>query len=289
MLIQKNDILCSYVLHKTVERVNYIVKHPKEFYTEFHRYKTDKIGNKRLNKPQYKEKYGEFWTRVINPPKDELKEIQKRINKYLVDNIEMPKYAFGGIKSRDNIQNARFHKGQKYVFQTDLKDFFPYITHKKVYEMFVRVGFSHDVSSILTKLTTYNGHLPQGAPTSTTIANLVFMPTGSALQTIARREGLRFTTFVDDVTMSSQTDFKHVVPEIIETITSYRFKISQGKTTYKSGITDVTGVRMLNNSLTVTDKFIVAIEKEVDKSSPRAKGLLNYKKRIKIPSKSKNK
>ena len=255
----------------------------------YHRYKTDKLGNKRLNKPQYKEKYGDFWTRVINPPKDELKEIQKRINKYLVDNIEMPEYAFGGIKSRDNIRNARFHKGQKYVFQTDLKDFFPYITHKKVYEMFVRVGFSHDVSSMLTKLTTYNGHLPQGAPTSTTIANLVFMPTGMALQAIARREGLRFTTFVDDVTMSSQTDFKHVVPEIIETITSYGFKISQGKTTYKSGITDVTGVRMLNNSLTVTDKFIVAIEKEVDKSSPRAKGLLNYKERIKILSKSKSK
>lgn len=155
--------------------------------------------------------------------------------------------------------------------------------------MFVRVGFSHDVSSILTKLTTYNGHLPQGAPTSTTIANLVFMPTGRALQAIARREGLRFTTFVDDVTMSSQTDFKHVVPKIIETITSYGFKISQGKTTYKSGITDITGVKMLNNSLTVTDKFIVAIEKEVDNSSPRTKGLLNYKERIKILSKSKSK
>jgi RNA-directed DNA polymerase len=115
------------------------------------------------------------------------------------------------------------------------------------------------------------------------------MPTGQALQSIAKREGLRFTTFVDDVTMSSQTDFKYVVPEIIETITSSGFKISQGKTTYKSGITDITGVRMRNNSLTVTDKFIATIEKEVDKSSPRTKGLLNYKERIKILSKSKNK
>lgn len=44
---------------------------------------------------------------------------------------------------------------------------------------------------------------------------------------------------------------------------------------------------MLNNSLTVTDKFIVAIEKEVDNSSPRAKGLLNYKERIKAISKAK--
>ena len=281
------SILQNELLVKSVERVNYIVEHPKEFYTEFHRYKTDKLGNKRLNKPQYKARFGEFWTRVINPPKDELKEIQKRINKYMVDNIQMPEYAFGGIKSRDNIRNARFHKGQKFVFQTDLKDFFPYITHKKVYEMFVRVGFSHDVSSMLTKLTTYNGHLPQGAPTSTTIANLVFMPTGQALQSIAKREGLRFTTFVDDVTMSSQTDFKHVVPEIIEIITSSGFKISQGKTTYKSGIADITGVRMLNNSMTVTEKFEVAYDKEVDKTTPRARGLINYKERIKAISKAK--
>ena len=287
MLIQKTNILCSHVLHKDEERVNYIIEHPKEFYTEFFRYKTDKLGNKRQNKPQYKDRFGEYWTRVINPPKEELKGIQRCINKYLIDNIKMPEYAYGGIKHKDIIRNARYHKGQKYVFQTDLKDFFPYITHKNVYEMFVRVGFSPDVSSLLTKLTTYKGHLPQGAPTSTTIANLVFMPIGLALQAIAEREGLRFTTFVDDVTLSSQTDFKHIVPEIIEIITSSGFKISQGKTTYRSGITDITGVKMLNNSMILTDKIKASIEKEEDKTSPRAKGLLNYRERIKTISKSK--
>lgn len=279
MLIQRNDILCSFLLHKDVERVDFIVNHIEQFYSEFLRYKTDKLGNKRRNKPKYSQ-FGEFWGRTINPPKEELKELQKRINSYLVENIQMPSYAFGGIKRKDNIRNARFHKGQKFVFQTDLKDFFPYITHKMVYEMFVRVGFSHDVSSLLTKLTTYKGHLPQGAPTSTTIANLVFVPTGLEIQAIAEREGLRFTTFVDDVTMSSQSDFKHVVPEIVQTITSHGFKISQGKTTYKSGITEVTGVKMLNNSMTVTDRFKFAFSKETDVNSPRVQGMKNYKVRI---------
>lgn len=288
MLIQKIDILCTYVLHKDEDRVKYIAEHPNDFYTEFHRYKTDNQGNKKLNKPKYG-RFGVYWTRVINPPKDELKKIQKHINGYLIYNIEMPAYAFGGIKGKDNIRNARYHKGQKYVFQTDLKDFFPNITNKKVYEMYVREGFSHDVSAMLTKLTTYKGHLPQGSPTSTTIANLVFKPTGIALQAIAEREGLRFTTFVDDVTMSSQNDFKHIVPEIIETITSNGYKISQGKTTYRSGITDITGVRMLNNFMTVTDKYETAIAKEEDLTSPRAKGLLNYKERIKALSKAKKK
>lgn len=286
MLIQRNDILCSFLLHKDVERVDFIVNHIEQFYSEFLRYKTDKLGNKRRNKPKYSQ-FGEFWSRTINPPKEELKELQKRINSYLVEKIQMPSYAFGGIKRKDNIRNARFHKGQKFVFQTDLKDFFPYITHKMVYEMFVRVGFSHDVSSLLTKLTTYKGHLPQGAPTSTTIANLVFVPTGLEIQAIAEREGLRFTTFVDDVTMSSQSDFKHVVPEIVQTITSHGFKISQGKTTYKSGITEVTGVKMLNNSLTVTEKFKNALAKEVDDSTPRVQGMKNYKERVAKVSMSK--
>jgi len=286
MLFQRTDIFCAYVLHKSPERINEIINHIGDYYSEFLRYKTDKEGNRRRNKPAYT-KFGEYWTRTINPPKNELKDIQKLINGYLVKSIPIPDYAYGGIKRKDNIRNARFHKGQKYIFQTDLKDFFPFITNKMVYEMYVRNGFSHDVSSLLTKLTTYNGHLPQGAPTSTTIANLIFVPTGLELQSIAEREGLRFTTFVDDVTMSSQSDFKHIIPEIVETIISHGFKISQGKTTYKSGITEITGVKMLNNSLTVTNKFNNAYERVEDKSSPRAKGMINYKDRIKKVS-SKN-
>jgi RNA-directed DNA polymerase len=284
MLIQKTDILCNYVLRKPEERVRFIIDHIELFYDEFKRFKKDKQGNKRKNKPQYVAQYGEYWSRIINPPKTELKTIQKRINAYLVEHIQMPNYAFGGIKGKDNILNARYHKGQKYVFQTDLKDFFPFVTNKMVYEMFVVNGFSPDVASLLTKLTTFKGHLPQGAPTSTTIANLVFGPCGQEIMAIAEREGLRFTTFVDDVTISSQQDFKAVVPEILETIqpkTPRGFKISHGKTSYKSGITDITGVKMLNNTMTITDKLRTRFEAEEDKSTPRAKGMLNYAKRVK--------
>lgn len=283
MLIQKVNILCKLVLREPEDRILYIVEHINQFYDEFRRYKTDKQGNKRKNKPQYVAKYGEYWSRTINPPITELKTIQKRINAYLVEHIQMPNYAFGGVKGKDNIQNARFHKGQKYVFQTDLKDFFPFITNKMVYAMFVMNGFSPDVASILTKLTTFKGHLPQGSPSSTTIANLVFAPVGAELQSIAKREDLRFTTFVDDVTMSAQRDFKEVVPEIIERIRAgvpRGFKVSQGKTTYKSGITDITGVKMLNNSMTITDKLKAKIDTEADENSLRARGMRNYAKRV---------
>lgn len=282
MLIQSIDILCTIILREPVDRVLYVVSNISRYYDEFPRYKKDKLGNKRKNKPQYIEKYGLYWKRIINPPRPELKIIQKRINAYLVKYLSIPEYAFGGIRNRDNILNARFHKGHRYVFQTDIKDFFPRITNKMVYEMFVSQGFSPDAASLLTKLTTFKGHLPQGAPTSTTIANLVFVPIGDMIKTIADREGLYFTTFVDDITISSEHDFKDIIPEIMNIITSesFAFKISQGKTTYK-GLTDITGVKMHNNYMCLTDNLRYKMKNEHDLSSPRYKGLSSYAARIK--------
>lgn len=282
MLIQKVEILCDSVLHITVERLNHITTNIGKFYGEYPKYKRDKAGNKRINKPKYREQFGYYWTRIINPPKDELKSIQKRINRYITNHIPMPEYAFGGIKGKDNIQNAKLHKGQKYVFQTDLRDFYPFITCKMVYNMFVDKGFSADVASKLTKLTTYNGHLPQGAPTSTTIANLVFEPTGQKLQKLAIQHNLRFSTFVDDVTMSSQNPFQELTPEIIRILREDGFRISQNKTTYKSGITEVTGVRLPNNSMTTTKKFKEKYDNKETLSAATIKGMDQYKNRIKI-------
>ena len=112
------------------------------------------------------------------------------------------------------------------------------------------------------------------------LANLVFSTTGDQIQHIANQYNLRFTTFVDDVTLSSQSDFKDLVPAIIGIITDAGYKISHSKTTYKSGITEITGVKMLNNSMTVTDKFRVKLDNELN-SEATAKGLRNYKSRVK--------
>lgn len=281
MLFQKVDDFCKIILNKSVSRVQYIIENTPHFYSEYHKFKTDKLGNRRRNKAKYVDRFGEFWTRTINPPHEELKAIQKRINRYLVKNIPFPGYAYGGIKGKDNITNALVHKGIKFVFQTDLKDFYPFITNKMVYNMFVNNGFSPDVASLLTKLTTYKGHLPQGSPASITIANLVFVPTGFKLQNFANDNGLRFTTFVDDITLSSQKTFKDLVPQIIKIITDNGFKISQGKTTYKSGITEVTGVKLLNNTMATTDKFQKR-HKDLEKLTTNSQiGALNYKNRIK--------
>lgn len=280
MLHQKPDIFCKIELGLPLSKVQDLLADIDSNYGEIIKYKIDSDGQRKKNKPKYVDKLGEFCTRVINPPSDRLKHIQKCINKYLNAKIPLPKYAFGAVKNKDNVKNALEHKGQKYVFQTDIRDFFPSISNKRVYEALVSAGFSQDLASLITRLTTYKGHLPQGAPTSTFLANLVFSTTGDQIQHIANQYNLRFTTFVDDVTLSSQSDFKDLVPVIIEIITNAGYKISHSKTTYKSGITEITGVKMLNNSMTVTDKFRAKCANEFN-SEATLKGLQNYKSRVK--------
>ena len=283
MLIQKPKDLYEHVLHKKEDRIQYIVNHIEYFYGEYYKYKRDKAGNKRLNKEKYVKQFGIYWRRPINPPNDELKDLQKKINGFLVNNIEFPDFIFGGVKNKDNIKNAYQHKGRKYVFQTDLKDFFPFITSKMVYNTLVEKGFSPDVASVITKLTTFKGHLPQGAPTSTTLANLVFLPTGLKLNEIAKQHNLRFTIFVDDVTFSSHNDFKHLTGNIISIIYKDGFKISRGKTTYKSntsGKVEITGVAKYNNTLGITAKLRKKLSDTSQMKPESISGLISYAKRI---------
>ena len=73
MLIQRVNILCSTVLHISIDRLNYIIANIEKFYIEYQKPKRDKNGAKRLNKPQYQERYGKYWSRTINPPHEEFK------------------------------------------------------------------------------------------------------------------------------------------------------------------------------------------------------------------------
>ena len=85
---------------------------------------------------------------------------------------------------------------------------------------------------------TRNGQVPQGIPTSTLIANLVFRPT---LDLILEYH-IKFTIYVDDVTLSSARDFKHLVPEFLAILKRSGFRISHDKTFYKTKNLTVTGV-----------------------------------------------
>ncbi|WP_199142093.1 reverse transcriptase family protein, partial [Pedobacter sp. ASV12] len=218
------------------------------------------------------DKNGKPRTRDLYPSLRLMKTVQKRIHVQLLKAMKLPDYAFGGVAKRDNILNAKMHQGNKFFFNTDLRNFYPGITHQQVFEMFVKRNFSPTASRILTKLTTYKGMLPQGTPTSPYLANLVFVSAGMELEELATKNGLTFTTFVDDITISSKTDFKPLVNDILAIITSKGFKISHNKTFYQTKQPKVTNVIVNNNNIRLPEAYKKKIDGFEDKETPQAKG-----------------
>lgn len=236
--------------------------------------KTYKDGTPKLDKNGIQSK------RILHPSINHLRTVQNRILRSILSSLPIPEYAYGAIKKKDNIKNAKRHQGKKYIFTTDLKDFFPSITRHHVFEMFRSFNFSPTVSRILTQLTTYKGRLPQGTPTSPLIANLVFIKTGRKLQQFAVQFNLVFTTFIDDLTFSSSVDFKDKVPEIIKIIQSDGFKISHNKTNYKTMNPVVTGIIVKNNNLALTASLKTKMTETADKSAEQIHGLNSYAERV---------
>lgn len=262
----------AYILKVDFKEIQSIIKNIDKFYGERIEIKTDKYNNPKLDA------HGNPKKRIINPSKKRLKIIQKRIHKHILNKIELPNYVFGAVKGKDNVGNAKKHQGKKYKFTTDLKDFFPSITNQAVYKMYISQGFSPTVSRVLTQLTTFKGRIPQGAPTSSIVANLVFIKTGDILNKFSKENTITFTSFVDDMTFSSAKDFKSKIPLILEIITN-DYRISHKKT-YYSRSPNITGLHPMNNHLKLPDSFMSKLKSTEDKTPEKIAGLEMYKNRV---------
>lgn len=148
------------------------------------------------------------WRHIDNPAKP-LKTIQKKINKQLLMNVckLLPREMTGGISERSALDSASMHTGQPAVAVIDLKDCFPKTNHKRIFRMWRNtLGAGEDVASILTKLTTFQTRLPQGAPTSSSICNIVLHPLFVKINDYCRKNDLKVSLFVDDITISGELD-----------------------------------------------------------------------------------
>eukprot|EP00697_Spironema_sp_BW2_P003241 gnl/Spiro4/1431_TR767_c0_g1_i1.p1 gnl/Spiro4/1431_TR767_c0_g1~~gnl/Spiro4/1431_TR767_c0_g1_i1.p1 ORF type:complete len:283 (+),score=-39.94 gnl/Spiro4/1431_TR767_c0_g1_i1:127-975(+) len=248
--------LCSIIGFKPKD-VELIVLNIDNYYKEWVEKKIDK---KTGDFKRYLD--GTIKERTLRPSLHELKTIQTNIKNKLLGSIEFPDNVHGGIKNRSNISNAKSHQGKKYQFTTDLQEFYPSITPPRVYDIFLGLKFSPHFSHWLTKLTTWKYELPQGAPTSTHIANLVFLKTDLELIDFCKQHGITYTRYVDDLTFSSQQDFKYLLNEILKIITSNDFKLSYRKTKYKGNQT-ITGIEVFLNKIDAPQNIREKAQKEL--------------------------
>lgn len=133
-----------------------------------------------------------------------LKEIQTRIKERILARVEFPLYLNGSLKGRSTRKNAEAHLGAKISISEDIAQFFPSITESIIYAMWSGLfHFSGEVASLLTQLTVKDGEVPQGAVTSTYLANLALWLHEPELVRNFEEQGLIYTRYVDDIIVSS--------------------------------------------------------------------------------------
>lgn len=205
--------------------------------------------------------------RNIESPKHNLKQIQHKILHQILYKVKISDESFGFVKHKSIIDNANHHLCSNYMLGIDLEDYFTNIKTPRVYYIFRYIcGYCHEVSYTLTLLVTKNQSLPQGAPTSPFISNIVAYKLDYRLSRFAEKLNFRYTRYADDISISSQTEIpsnvKYTVYKIIE---DEGFKVNKLKTKSMSRINhlEVTGIYIYDDSIHVPRKYIKGIEQQL--------------------------
>lgn len=146
--------------------------------------------------------------RMIEAPIPDLKNIQKAIDDVFFRHFELSKHCCAYRKNISIVDNALPHLGAKTLLKFDIKDFFPSITLKNVYYQFRYYGYGKNVAKYLGFLCV-NGDcvLPQGAPTSPMLSNLVCVRLDARISGYCKSTNskycLKYTRYADDITISS--------------------------------------------------------------------------------------
>jgi|ERR1035441_8111602 retron-type reverse transcriptase len=168
--------------------------------------------------------------REIATPRVFLKVIQRWILLNVLYRRPLPAVVTGFAPGRGLLANASFHLGHRYLVKIDIQDFFPSIGLRQVESVYRHFGFPDRVLALLTKLSLLDGALPQGAPTSPYLANLVFHPCDSQIIALAESHGIAYSRYADDLTFSSNNPITgSLVTDIVETIEGHSFRINRGK------------------------------------------------------------
>lgn len=150
--------------------------------------------------------------REIRSPATALKLIQRKLNQVL-QSVYEPRNAVHGFvvasscpAPRSIVSNARLHVGAKFILNTDLKDFFPSINFGRVRGMFIGKPYAltPEAATVLAQICCFENGLPQGAPTSPIVSNMVCARLDGDLQKLAQRYNCLYSRYADDLTFSTR-------------------------------------------------------------------------------------
>ena len=187
--------------------------------------------------------------RVIEAPKPHLREIQRRILREILDRIPPHRAAQGFVAGRSTASFAWPHSDRNVVLRVDLRNCFPTITSARVRAVFAAVGYRR-IARLLSEICTTatppdvlrgldfahasllrGRHLPQGAPTSPALANLVMRTMDCRIWGYARQNNLHYSRYGDDLAISGDVmDAGKVLWTVLRIIADEGFTVHPDKT-----------------------------------------------------------
>jgi RNA-directed DNA polymerase len=140
----------------------------------------------------------------------QLRQIQSRmLRNILLPALPESQFSHGGVRCRHIKTNIAPHLESAFAFTTDISDFYPSISHNRVYRLFVGTfECSPDVARICTRLFTHDHHLALGLITSPILADQVMHPIDERIVQACRKANLVYTRYVDDLTISGGYDLE---------------------------------------------------------------------------------
>lgn len=157
--------------------------------------------------------------RTISAPTEKLKRLQKNLADLLANCLsEMEAtgerktpFVHGFVKGKSIATNAKNHPNKRWVLNLDLHDFFGTINFGRVRGILIKDRsflLNPTVATLIAQISCYKNALPQGAPTSPIISNIVGRPLDLKLVDLAKKYGCNYTRFADDITLSTnKADF----------------------------------------------------------------------------------
>ncbi|MBQ5601462.1 MAG: RNA-directed DNA polymerase [Clostridia bacterium] len=203
--------------------------------------------------------------RRLSVPDEILKGVQRRIAVVILSGQSVSRYASAYRYGASVVKNAAEHVGRKKVLKLDILHFFDSISYSAVKEnAFPSERFSEPVRILLTLLCYYGDVLPQGAPSSPVITNIVMRDFDETVGAWCEEKGISYTRYCDDMTFSGDFDEKAVIDFVKEELRKKRLLLNYKKTslTNRGGRQTVTGI-VVNEKPNITSEYRRKLRQEV--------------------------
>ena len=203
--------------------------------------------------------------RKLSVPDLILKNVQKSIADKILTQYPISKYAKAYKPGSSIQQNARLHVGKKKILKLDIENFFDSILYSQVKNIvFFEEKFSENIRVLLTMLCYYKDVLPQGAPTSPAITNIIMYDFDERVGAYCQSKNIAFTRYCDDMTFSGDFDESDIILFVKNELLKLGLFLKERKTAVipASKRQTVTGI-VVNEKVNITKEYKKAIRQEM--------------------------